>query len=63
MLEMLGEPVPGYFLLLGRDLLVEYGLSEAATFATPRFWSGETSLAQHLAVIATDTGWVDGTKR
>jgi hypothetical protein len=59
-LENLGDDVPAYFRLLGRDLLVEYGLSECVTYATPCFWSGETSLAQHPAVITTDAGWVDG---
>lgn len=59
-LEMLGDDVPGYFRLLGRDLLVEYGLSKCVTYTTPCFWSGETSLAQHPAVITTDAGWVDG---
>lgn len=59
-LEMLGNDVPGYFRLLGRDLLVEHGLSKCVTYTTPCFWSGETSLAQHQAVITTDAGWVDG---
>ena len=59
-LEILGHDVPGYLRLLGRDLLVEYGLSECVTYTTPCFWSGETSLAQHPAVITTDAGWVDG---
>lgn len=59
-LEMLGDDVPGYFRLLGRDLLVEYGLSKCVSYATPCFWSGETSLAQHPSVITTDAGWVDG---
>ncbi len=59
-LEMLGDDVPGYFRLLGRDLLVEYGLSKHVTYTTPCFWSGETSLAQHPAVITTDACWVDG---
>ncbi|MBE0579948.1 VPGUxxT family thioredoxin-like (seleno)protein, type 2 [Devosia sp.] len=59
-LEMLGEDVPQYFRLLGRDLLVENGLSESVTYTTPCFWSGETSLAAHPAVITTDAGWVDG---
>jgi hypothetical protein len=59
-LEMLGDDVPGYFRLLGRDLLVEQGLSRCATYATACFWSGETSLAQHPAVITTEAGWVDG---
>ncbi|SBV32341.1 conserved protein of unknown function [uncultured Sphingopyxis sp.] len=59
-LELLGEDVPGYARLLGRDLLVEHGLGKCATYTTPCFWSGETSLAQHPAVITTDAGWVDG---
>jgi hypothetical protein len=59
-LEMLGDDVPGYFRLLGRDLLVEYRLSECVTYNTPCFWSGETSLAQHPSVITTDAGRVDG---
>src|SRR6201990_2675170 len=59
-LEMLGDDVPGYFRSLARDLLVEYGLSKRVTYTTPCFWSGETSLAQHPAVITTDAGWVDG---
>lgn len=59
-LEKLGADVPGYFRLLGRDLLVEYGLGEPVTYTTPCFWSGETSLAQHPGVITTDAGWVDG---
>lgn len=59
-LEMLGEHVPEYFRLLGRDLLVEHGLSQSVTYTTPCFWSGETSLARHPAVITTDAGWVDG---
>jgi len=59
-LEMLGDDVPGYFRLLGRDLLVEYRLSRCVTYTTPCFWSGETSLAQHPGVITTDAGWVDG---
>jgi hypothetical protein len=59
-LEMLGDDVPGYFRLMGRDLLVEYGLSKCVTYTTPCFWSGETSLAQHPSVITTDAGWIDG---
>jgi hypothetical protein len=59
-LEMLGVGVPGYFRSLGRDLLIENGLSQRVTYTTPCFWSGETSLAQHPAVITTDAGWVDG---
>lgn len=59
-LELQGTTVPDYFRLLGRDLLVEVGHAEAVTYATPCFWSGETSLAQHPAVIATDAGWVSG---
>jgi len=59
-LEALGGDVPAYFRLLGRDLLIEQGLSEGGIYTTPCFWSGETSLAQHPAVITADAGWVDG---
>lgn len=59
-LERLGDDVPGYVRLLGRDLLVEAGLAQNAIYATPCFWSGETSLAQHPAIITTDAGWIDG---
>ena len=59
-LEMRGEDIPGYFRLLGRDLLVDESLSQCVTYTTPCFWSGETSLAQHAAVITTDAGWIDG---
>lgn len=56
-LEMLGQDFLQYFRLLGRDLLVGQGLSEQATYTTPCFWPGETSLAGHPAVITTDAGW------
>lgn len=59
-LECVGENLPGYFRLLARDLLVESGLTENALYTTPCFWSGETSLAQHPAVIVTEAGWIDG---
>jgi hypothetical protein len=59
-LEGLGGDVPGYFRLLGRDLLVESGLAENAIYTTPCFWSGETSLAQHPAIVTTAAGWIDG---
>lgn len=58
--EKLGKDLPGYFRLLGRDLLVEGGITESATYTTPCFWSGETSLAQHPAVVTTEAGWIDG---
>ena len=59
-LDWFGNDLPGYFRLLGRDLLVESGLSGSTIYTTPCFWSGETSLAQHPAVITTEAGWVDG---
>lgn len=59
-LERLGNDLPGYFRLLGRDLLVESGLTKNAVYATPCFWSGETSLAQHPAIVTTEAGWIDG---
>lgn len=58
--ELLGRNLPGYFQLLGGDLLVERGLAKTAVYTTPCFWSGETSLAQHPAVVTTDAGWIDG---
>lgn len=59
-LERLGSDLPGYFRLLGRDLLVESGLAKSAVYTTPCFWSGETSLAQHPATVTTEAGWSDG---
>ncbi|WP_150526636.1 VPGUxxT family thioredoxin-like (seleno)protein, type 2 [Roseibium sediminis] len=59
-LRSLGRDVPGYADLLRADLLVEQGLSRKVVFETPCFWSGETTLAQHPAVLTTLAGWVDG---
>lgn len=59
-LQTLGQPVPDYVELLRRDLLIAYGQTETAIFETPCFWSGETSLAQHPAVLTTEAGWQDG---
>jgi hypothetical protein len=59
-LEVLGREVPEYFRLLRRDLLIEQGLAKNATYLTPCFWSGETSLAQHPGVLTTDAGWIAG---
>jgi hypothetical protein len=46
--------------VLRDDLLIEAGRALTAPFTTPCFWSGETSLAEHGAVITTDAGWIDG---
>ena len=59
-LESLSAYVPAYVQLLHGDLLIEAGLAAVAVYETPCFWSGETSLAQNDAVIATEAGWVDG---
>jgi len=59
-LQALGHEVPGYVEALRADLLVQAGLSVTAIYETPCFWSGETSLAQHPAVLTTEAGWVDG---
>ena len=59
-LQSLRRPVPDYAGALHNDLLVAGGLSKALCFTTPCFWSGETSLAQHPAVLTTEAGWVDG---
>lgn len=52
--------MPGYFSLLGGDLALAEDRAQTATFETPCFWSGETSLAQFVGVISTDAGWVGG---
>ncbi len=59
-LETSGAEVPKYAKLLRNDLLVELGLARSMVFATPCFWSGETTLAQHPAVLTTEAGWVGG---
>ncbi len=59
-LEALGQDVPDYFRLLRDDLMIDYGLAKSAVFETPCFWSGETTLAQHPAILTTEAGWIDG---
>ncbi len=59
-LEALGQDVPEYARLLRGDLLVEFGFSRQLVFETPCFWSGETTLAQHPAVLTTEAGWSGG---
>ncbi len=50
--------LPGYFELLEGDLKIDYGYAEKAYFETPCFWSGETTMAGHPAVISTEAGWI-----
>ena len=57
-LEAMGRGVPEYLRLLRDDLLADYGLARSANIETPCFWSGETSLAQHPAVLTTEAGWI-----
>lgn len=57
-LEAFGREVPDYLRSLRDDLLVDYGLARTANIETPCFWSGETSLAQHPAVLTTEAGWI-----
>ena len=57
-LRALGREIPVYAELLRADLLVEQGVARKAIFETPCFWSGETTLAQHPAVLTTLAGWV-----
>lgn len=59
-LETLMQPLPDYADALQNDLVVGNGMSKVLYFATPCFWSGETSLAQHPAVLTTSAGWIDG---
>ena len=54
----MGRGVPEYLRLLRDDLLADYGLARSANIETPCFWSGETSLAQHPAVLTTEAGWI-----
>ncbi len=56
----LGIIEPPYFSLFRDDLIVDTGIAKTAIFETPCFWSGETSLAQHEAVLITEAGWIDG---
>lgn len=57
-LQQLGKPIPGYAILLGEDIKMEYGKLKSAIYETPCFWSGETSLALHPAVKYTEAGWI-----
>ena len=59
-LRVRGASLPAFADLLRADLQVSEGLVRQATFATPCFWSGETSLAQHPSVLTTLAGWADG---
>jgi hypothetical protein len=52
--------IPRYLETLGDDLKLNYGHTEETIYETPCFWSGETSLAQHPAVITTLSGWIHG---
>ncbi len=59
-LSLIGVEVPEFFRVLHDDLLIEQGKTDIAVFETPCFWSGETTLAQHPAVLTTEAGWIDG---
>ncbi len=50
--------IPMYIETLGDDLKLSYGKTKETIYETPCFWSGETSLAQHPAVITTLAGWI-----
>lgn len=57
-LTALEKAIPTYGKLLGDNLKIKYGLAATTIFETPCFWSGETSLAQHPAVLSTEAGWI-----
>ena len=59
-LSLSKKGVPEYVSLLKKEFKIRYGLSRTAYYETPCFWSGETSLIQHNAVLATEAGWIDG---
>lgn len=52
--------VPLYIETLGDELKLNYGHTGETIYETPCFWSGETSLAQHPAIITTLAGWIHG---
>ncbi len=52
--------IPVYIATLGNDLKLNYGYTRETIYETPCFWSGETTLAQHPAVITTLAGWIHG---
>jgi len=59
-LAALGKPIPGYAMLFGDDLRIEYGGLQSTIYETPCFWSGETSMALHPSVKYTEAGWIGG---
>jgi hypothetical protein len=59
-MEVSGKKLPGYAELLLSELKIKYGGSATAYYETPCFWSGETSMIQHPAVLATEAGWIGG---
>jgi hypothetical protein len=61
-LKQSGKPIPGYAILLGEDLKMEYGDLRSAIYETPCFWSGETSMALHPAVKYTEAGWINNSE-
>ena len=61
-LKQSGRSIPGYAILLGEDLKMEYGNSTSTVYETPCFWSGETSMALHPAVKYTEAGWINNSE-
>lgn len=50
--------LPEYFKLLEGDIKIDNSYAEKVYFETPCFWSGETTMAQHPAVISSEAGWI-----
>ncbi|MBL7711929.1 MAG: thioredoxin family protein [Chitinophagaceae bacterium] len=59
-LKVSGRKLPEYVALLAAEFKIKYGKSHTAYYETPCFWSGETSMIQHPAVLATEAGWIAG---
>lgn len=59
-LKVSGRKLPEYVSLLAAEFTIKYGKSHTAYYETPCFWSGETSMIQHPAVLATEAGWIAG---
>ena len=61
-LKQSGKSIPGYAILLGEDLKMEYGNLKSTIYETPCFWSGETSMVLHPAVKYTEAGWINNSE-
>lgn len=57
-LQKTQRSIPRYAKLLGEELKIIYGKTAKTVYETPCFWSGETTLTQHEAVLTTSPGFI-----